>query len=94
MSHARMTTLYFLLLALSPFVIFDSDYALISRPFCKSNTLWNSLMTLVSSPDHEVLMVSCCGQLMSVVRRASSVVRRASSVVRRPSSVVRCQQLL
>ena len=27
----RMTTLPFLLLALSPFVIFDSDYALISR---------------------------------------------------------------
>ena len=29
MSHTRMTTLLFLLLALSPFVIFDSDYALI-----------------------------------------------------------------
>ena len=29
MSHTRMTTLPFLLLALSPFVIFDSDYPLI-----------------------------------------------------------------
>ena len=29
-----------------------------------------------SSPEHEVLMVSYCGQSMSVVRRASSVVRR------------------
>ena len=37
----RMTTLPFLLLALSPFVIFDSDYALISYLLCKSNTLWN-----------------------------------------------------
>jgi len=36
---------------------------------------------LVSSPEHEVLMVSYCGQWLSVVRRrASSVVRRASSV--------------
>ena len=29
MSRARMTTLPFLLLALSPFVIFDSDYAFV-----------------------------------------------------------------
>ena len=31
----RKTTLALLLLALSPFVIFDSDYALISCPLCK-----------------------------------------------------------
>ena len=31
----------FLLLALSPIVIFDSDYALISCPLCKSNTVWD-----------------------------------------------------
>ena len=38
---------------------------------------------LFSSPEHEVLMVSYCGQWLSVVRRrASCVVRRASSVVR------------
>jgi len=40
---------------------------------------------LFSSPEHEVLMVSYCGQW--VVRRpSSSVVRRVSSVVRRPST--------
>ena len=42
----RMTTLPFLLLALSPFVIFDSDYALISCQLCKSNTLSNIFMVL------------------------------------------------
>jgi len=36
---------------------------------------------LISSPEHEVLMVSYCGQWLSVVRR------RASCVVRRPSCV-------
>ena len=40
-------------------------------------TKWN----LFSSPEHEVLMVSYCGQSMSVVRRASSVVRRAASTI-------------
>ena len=34
-----------------------------------------------SSPEHEVLMVSYCGQSMSIVRRASSVVRRAASTI-------------
>ena len=29
---------------------------------------------LVSSPEHEVLMVSYCGQSMSVVRRAASTI--------------------
>ena len=43
---ARMTTLPFLLLVLSPFVIFDSDYPLILCLLCKSNTLWNILMIL------------------------------------------------
>ena len=32
MSHTKMTTLPFLFLVLSPFVIFDSDYALILCP--------------------------------------------------------------
>ena len=40
MSRTRMTTLPFLLLPLSPVVIFDSDYALISCPLCKLNTLY------------------------------------------------------
>ena len=38
-SRTRMTTLPFLLLALSPFVIFDSDNPLILCPLCKSKTL-------------------------------------------------------
>ena len=44
MSCKRMTTLPFLLLALSPFVMSDSDYPLISCPLCKSKTLWNIFM--------------------------------------------------
>ena len=40
-----MTTLPFLLLVLSPFVIFDSDYALILCLLCKSDILWNIFMT-------------------------------------------------
>ena len=46
MSCIRMTTLPFLLLALSPFVMSDGDYPLISCLLCKSNTLWNSFMIL------------------------------------------------
>ena len=42
----RMTTLPFLLMALSPFVIFDSYYPLISCLLCKSKTFWNSFMIL------------------------------------------------
>ena len=34
------------LLGLSPFVIFDSDYALISCLLYKLNTLWNIIMIL------------------------------------------------
>ena len=38
---------------------------------------------IFSSPEHEVLMVSYCGQWLSVVRRrVSCVVCRVSSVVR------------
>ena len=46
MSHTRMTTLSFLLLALSPFVMSDTDYPLISSLLCKSKTLWNIFMIL------------------------------------------------
>ena len=70
MLRTRLTTLPFLLLALSPFVMSASDYPLISCPLCKSKTLWN----IFSSPEHEVLMVSYCGQSMSVVRRAASTI--------------------
>ena len=46
MSPIRMTFLHFLLLALSPFVIFDSDYVLILCLLRKSKTLWNIFMIL------------------------------------------------
>ena len=46
MLRARMTTLPFLLLAISCFVISDSDYPLISCLLCKSKTLWNIFMIL------------------------------------------------
>ena len=46
MLQTRMTILPFLIFALCPFVIFDSDYALISCPLFKSNTLWNIFMIL------------------------------------------------
>ena len=49
----RMTTLSFLYLPLSPFVIFDSDYELISCPLCNSNTLWNILVVLVRNVEQE-----------------------------------------
>ena len=46
MSLTRIITLPFLLLALSPLVIFESDNALILWLLCKSNTLWNILIIL------------------------------------------------
>ena len=46
MSRTRMTTLPFLLLALSPFVMSDSDYPLLLCPLCKSKTLWIIFMVL------------------------------------------------
>ena len=46
MSHTRMTTLPFLLLALFLFVMSLRDYLLISCPLCKSKTLWDIFMIL------------------------------------------------
>ena len=46
MSRTRMTTLPFLLLALSPFVMSDRDNPLTSCPLCKSKTLLNIFMIL------------------------------------------------
>ena len=46
MSRTRMTTLSFLHLVLSTFVMSDSDYLLISCPLCKSKILWNIFMIL------------------------------------------------
>ena len=47
MSRIRMTTLTFLPLELSPFVLFDSDYPLILCPLHKSKILFNIFMILV-----------------------------------------------
>ena len=55
-----MTTLPFLLLSLSPFVIFDINYTLISCLICKSNTLWNILMVL--GRNIEQSKTTCCVQ--------------------------------
>ena len=46
MSPARTTILPFLFLALSPFVMSDSDYPLILCPLCKSKTLRDIFMIL------------------------------------------------
>ena len=46
MLRTRLTTLPFLLLALSPFVMSDSDYALISCQLFKSKTFWDIFMIL------------------------------------------------
>ena len=56
MLRTRMTTLPFLLLALSPFVIFDSDNPLISCPLCKSKTLWNIFMILGRNVEQDQTM--------------------------------------
>ena len=58
MSRTRMTTLPFLLLALSPFVIFDSDYPLIFCALCKSKTLWKIFMILGGNVEQDQMM---CG---------------------------------
>ena len=55
MLHTRMTTLPFLLLALSSFVMSDSDYPLISCPLCKSKTLWNIFMILGRNVEPEYM---------------------------------------
>ena len=62
MSHIKMATLPFLLLVLSPFVIFDNDYALILIlcPLCMSNTLWNIFMVLGRNVEQDKTM--CCIQ--------------------------------
>ena len=45
-SRTRMTTLPFLRVPLSPFVIFDSDNPLFFCPLCKPKTLGNIFMKL------------------------------------------------
>ena len=59
-SCTRMTTLPFLLLALSPFVMSDSVYPLILCPLCKSKTLWNIFMLLGRNVEQD--QMTCCIQ--------------------------------
>ena len=59
MSCTRMTTLPLLLLALSPFVIFDSD-PLILYLLCKSKTLLNIFMIIGRNVEQD--QMSCCVQ--------------------------------
>ena len=56
MLGTRMTTLPFLPLDLSPFIIFDSDYALILCLLCKLNTLWNIFMILGKNVEQDKRM--------------------------------------
>ena len=56
MSCTRMTTLPFLPLALSAFVIFDSDYALILCLLC--NTLWSIFMILGRNVEQDEMTCS------------------------------------
>ena len=60
MLRIRMTTLAFLHLVLSPFVISDCDYALISFPLYKSNTFWNIFMMLGRNVERD--KTTCCVQ--------------------------------
>ena len=55
-----MTTLVFLLLALPPFVMSDSDYPLISCLLCKSKTLWNIVIILGRNVEQD--QMKCCVQ--------------------------------
>ena len=57
------TTLPFLLLALSPFVLFDSDHALILCLLCKSLTLWNIFMILGKIVEQDETMLRTRMQL-------------------------------
>ena len=56
----KMTTLPFLLLALFPFLMSDNDYPLISRPLCKSKTLWYIFMILGRNIEQD--QATCCVQ--------------------------------
>ena len=56
--RTRTTTLPVLLLGLSPFVIFDIDYALILCPLCKLNTLWNICIIIRRNVEHDKTMCS------------------------------------
>ena len=55
MSHTRMTTLAFLLLELSPLLVFEFDFLSL---LCNRNTLRNILMMLDTNVEQDQMM--CC----------------------------------
>ena len=57
MSHTRMTTSAFLLLELSPLLVFEFDFLSV---LCNTNTLWNILMMLDTNVEEDEM--SCCVQ--------------------------------
>ena len=59
MPRTRMTPLAFLLSMLSPFVVFGSEYALISSTLCKSNAIKITFMIRVPGRNVEQDMMSC-----------------------------------
>ena len=57
MSHTRMTTSAFLLLVLSPLLVFEFDFLSL---LCNTNTLRNILMMLCTNVQQDEMM--CCVQ--------------------------------
>ena len=57
MSHTRMTTSTFLLLGLSPLLVFDFDFLSL---LCNTNTLRNILMMLGTNVEQDEM--TCCVQ--------------------------------
>ena len=72
MTRRRVTYKYdntpFFLLALSPFVIFENDYALISSQLCKSHTLWNIFMILGRNVEQDETMCQVQDETMCQVQ--------------------------
>ena len=60
---------------------FDDPLPRLFKPFGFVKKHGRQRAGLICSPEHEVLMVSFCGQSMFVVRRPSSVVHRAASTI-------------
>ena len=57
MSHTRMTTLAFLLLELSPLLVFEFDFLSL---LCNTNTLQNIMRMLGTNVEQDKMM--CCVQ--------------------------------
>ena len=76
---SKLSTYYFstLYTTLPHHLIKDKLIDLINNIYSREYQFWLATKNvLLSSPEHEVLMVSYCGQSMSVVHHVSSVMRR------------------